>query len=233
MHFLNKKYFFRAILMLGFLLIGVSVSSAATSDRELSHMSLEEQKLYYLTHESCQLFMKDPSIKSGIITVLNPQAIDVMFGTVGDINHMMGKYFQGDEQAFDRLLNNRYLGTYVRTLLNSDGFTLALRDCFPNEEVKRNAYVLNLLVLDGAAKYVMIAGTAVGYLKFLKWTHAYFNLPWVKALFFGHTAMLLTSSSSATNRSFSQMMADQYKNLSSQIDALLKSEEQKNKDNIW
>jgi hypothetical protein len=205
------------------LLIGVPFAYSKTDQTAYSKLNQEDQKLYYLTYESCQVFMADNTPRSAILTVLNPQAIDVMLTTMGDVNYMMGKYFEGDSNAFDRLVRNDGLGSYIQTLLHSDGFTLALRDCFPNE-ARRNAYVFNLLVLDGTAKFVLTYGATIGYMKFLKWSYAYIHLPWVKVLFYGHIATLLTADSVGNNKSFADLMKEQYNNLSSQIEALIQSQ---------
>lgn len=210
---LIKKYILSMVVLLGF-------QQAYAQNTKLS---AEDQRLYYLTYNSCTLFLAEGTPKGAILTYLNPQAIDVMVESFADINHMMEKYLAGDTKAFDRLKNNRGLGLYMHTLLQSEGFSSALNDCFPNESY-RKAYVADLLLFDAIGNYFTVAAAAYGYYSFLKWSYAYIHLSWVKALFLGHVATVVTADTPSRKQSLADMLKDQYQNLSDQIEALLKQQ---------
>lgn len=210
----TKLGFLSVLVFLG-LMLGAPLGFAQTSQ-------LQNTQDYIMTYESCRLYLADSSIKGGIVSVLNPQAIDVIQSKMGDIEDLTNRIFSADPEATDRLQRNGGLSTYLSVLMQSEGFHQALRDCFPKESL-RKMYVANLILLDSAVSI----GITTGYIRMLGYAAAHFSSLWVKALFAAHMTPLLTASSPQTKRSFNQMMADQYENLSAQVDAILRAQRQK------
>lgn len=206
------------VALLSATIFNTYAEAAQSHQAELSYF---DQKNYWLTFESCRLFSNINNPLKALQFVLNPQSVDVMMSTLGDANLTAQKFLAGEDEALRVFRHNRGLGAYVNQLLQSDGFRLALLDCFPSDEKKQKAYVVSLLFFDAAAKYAIVGGMTHGTLRYLKWTKTYFSSPWVKTLFLGSVATMLTRSTHENEKSLYKMMSDQYQNLSIQIETLI------------
>lgn len=210
---LTKIYFIPVLIGLIFWTSGLMAQDKS---------SVEEQRIYYLTYESCRDYAKEETIPGMIRSGLNPQGIEVLLSTYGDLNYAMDRFLAGDGNAFAVVETNKGLGTYLKTLLNSAAFTTALQDCFPAEAMRRS-YVVDLLVLDASAKFLLTAPSVLGYLRYLKWTSLMFHKTWVKLLFLGHVGGLLTASTVQNQqKTTTELMKEQFQSLSQQIDQLSK-----------
>lgn len=61
----------------------------------------------------------------------------------------------------DNFFSRNGIGQHTSRLMNSEGFYLALKTCFPKDEHRRNLYTINLLLLDSFGKVATISIIAV------------------------------------------------------------------------
>lgn len=133
-----------------------SAESKPYLELAIKSLSQEDSRIYKESLESCLIY-RERRIANFDLT---DQEKRTLIGTFGDTNYVAMSYFSDDNSKLI-FKNTDGLGTYLHTLLNSQGFIFAMKKCFHDDETSENIYVGKLLLIDAAAKGLVLGVTLI------------------------------------------------------------------------
>ncbi len=157
----------------------------ASAYNVLAGVSVETQKLnrgqlgiYQSTILSCSEYKK--GFWTGEGPFMTEHHKKIFLAAMADVQFTLDKISDGNfKKALNHYKYTNGLGFYLNDLLHSEGFSLAMSECFPNDLKSELKYVDNLLAVDMLAKFVLTALPAISTLRTLKY---FFKLPWIKPI---------------------------------------------------
>lgn len=161
-----------------FVILASAYNCLAEVSAKTQNLNRGQLGIYHSTLLSCSEYKK--GFWTGEGAFMTEHHKKIFLAAMADVQLTMDKIYDGNfKKALNHYKYTNGLGFYLNDLLHSEGFSLAMNECFPNDLKSELKYVDNLLAVDMLAKFMLTALPAISTLRSLKY---FFNLPWIKPI---------------------------------------------------